>query len=194
MIRINLLAARAAKKRDSIRQEIAVAVFCLVCTCSAMMWVQVSLVQKVTSAEAEIQSINKEIERLKVEAREIQELKKKKDTFEKMFNIIRSLREKKAGPVHLMEDLSRSIPGFLWLTSLTEKEKTSEIEIKGKALSNEAIAQFMDNLEKSPSFMNVNLTVTQQVEQKKVSRRSSSKNPELRDFTITCQLEAPKEM
>jgi len=195
MIKINLLPARAAKKKENIRQQISIASLSLVFALIAWGWYQFALVNKVSHADEEIASINKEKDAMKVQADELKRFKDKKDVFEKKFNIIKSLRAGKSGPIHLLDDLSRSIPGFLWLNSFAqkEKEKAGEMEIKGKAFSNEAIAQFMENLEKSPYFANVNLQVSQQTEQKKAGKGAPGKNPELRDFTITCQFETPKE-
>ena len=195
MIKINLLPARAAKKKENIRQQISIAILSFVFALIAWGWYQFVLVNKVSRANEEIVSINKKMKAMKVQADELKKFKEKKDVFEKKFNIIKSLREGKSGPVHLLDDLSRGIPGFLWLTSFAqkEKEKAGEMEIKGKAFSNEAIAQFMENLEKSPYFANVNLQVSQQTEQKKAGKGASGKNPELRDFTITSQFETPKE-
>lgn len=195
MIKINLLPARAAKKKENIRQQISIAVLSLVFALFAWGWYQVSITNKVSSKEEEISSIKKEMEAAKAETEELKKYKAKKDVFEKKFNIIKALREGKSGPIHILDDLSRSIPGFLWLTSFAqlEKEKAGEIQIKGKAFSNEAIAQFMENLEKSSYFSNVNLQVSQQTYQKKGGKISAGKNPELRDFIITCQFETPKE-
>ena len=193
MIKINLLPARAAKKKENIRQQISIASLSLVFALIAWGWYQFALVNKVSHADEEIASINKEKDAMKVQADELKRFKDKKDVFEKKFNIIKSLRAGKSGPVHLFDDLSRSTPGFLWLTSFAQKEKAGEMEIKGKAFSNEAIAQFMENLEKSPYLANVNLQVSQQTEQKKAGKGASGKNPELRDFTITSQFETPKE-
>jgi len=195
MIRINLLPARAAKKKENIRQQVSIAILSLVFVLMAWGWYQVRLINKVAAAEEEIVSIKKEMNAIKAQADELKKFKQKKAVFEKKFNVIKSLREGKSGPVHLLDDLSRSIPGFLWLTSLVqnEKEKSGEMQIKGRAFSNEAIAQFMENLEKSPYFANVNLQVSQQTDQKKGGRVPSGKSTELRDFTITCQVETPKE-
>jgi type IV pilus assembly protein PilN len=192
VITINLLPARAAKKKENVRQQISIAILIILFVFFTMAWFQITLYKKIGEAEDETAMIKKEMEAMKVEASEIKLLKEKKDVFEKKFDIIKTLRENKTGPVHLMDDLSRSIPGFLWLTSFAQKEKTSEIELKGKALSNEAIAQFMDNLGKYPYFSNVNLTVSQQVDQKKGLKGAPVKNSELREFTITCQFLVPK--
>lgn len=193
MIKINLLPARAAKKKENIRQQVSIGALTLVFALIAMGWSQIALINKIGNAEEAIVSINKELESLKAVADEIKKLKDIKAVFGKKFNIIKSLRENKAGPVHLMDDLSKSNPGFLWLTSFAQREKVGDIEIKGKAFSNEAIAQFMDNLEKSPYFANVNLMVSQQAEQQRKGKKGEApKTPELREFTITCQLEVPK--
>jgi len=195
MIKINLLPARAAKKKENKRQQISIVSLSLAFVLFVWGWYQVSLVRKVSNAEEEIASIKQEMETMKVQASELKKFKEKKEVFEKKFNIIKSLRESKSGPVHILDDLSGSISGFLWLTSFAqiEKEKAGEMQIKGKAFSNEAIAQFMENLEKSLYFGNVNLQVSQQSEQKKGRKGSTEKNLELRDFTITCQFETPKD-
>jgi len=193
MIKINLLPARAAKKKENIRQQVSIGALTLVFALIAMGWSQIALIRKIGNTEEAIVSINKELESLKAVADEIKKLKDIKAVFAKKFNIIKSLRENKAGPVHLMDDLSKSNPGFLWLTSFAQREKVGDIEIKGKAFSNEAIAQFMDNLEKSPYFANVNLMVSQQAEQQRKGKKGEApKTPELREFTIACQLEVPK--
>jgi len=60
------------------------------------------------------------------------------------------------------------------------KEKEGKMEIKGVALDNPTIAQFMTNLEKSGVVKNVELVVSQQVEKKILK---------LKEFTLTCQVQ-----
>jgi peptide/nickel transport system substrate-binding protein len=63
---------------------------------------------------------------------------------------------------------------------LKVKEKEGKMEIKGVALDNPTIAQFMTNLEKSGVVKNVELVVSQQVEKKILK---------LKEFTLTCQVQ-----
>lgn len=195
MIKINLLPVRAAKKKENIRQQLSIAILSIILSLFGWGWYQITLINKVNRTEEEIASIKKELDAMKLQAEELKKFKEKKEIFEKKFNIIKKLRENKNHPVHLLDDLSHSIPGFLWLTSFTqvEKEKSSEIQIKGKAFSNEAIAQFMENLENSPYYANVNLKVSEQTDLKKGSKGSSGKNQGIREFTITCQVEHAKD-
>ncbi len=59
------------------------------------------------------------------------------------------------------------------------KEKEGKMEIKGIAMDNPTIAQFMTNLEKSGVIKNIELVVSQQVEKKDLK---------LKEFTLTCQV------
>jgi type IV pilus assembly protein PilN len=79
--------------------------------------------------------------------------------------------------VRVLDDLAMSLPGKLWLTSL--KEKDGKMELKGIAMDNPTIAQFMTNLEKTGVIKNVELVVSQQLERKDLK---------LKEFTLTCQV------
>jgi len=92
-------------------------------------------------------------------------------------SIIQALQRAKTGPVRVLDELSIALPGKLWLVSLKEKE--GKMEIKGIAMDNPTIAQFMTNLEKTGVIRNVELVVSQQLERKEMK---------LKEFTLTCQV------
>jgi len=54
-----------------------------------------------------------------------------------------------------MDELSKHIPYYVWLSEATYDEQ--KVHIKGKALSNNLIADYIYSLETSPYFVNVNL-------------------------------------
>ncbi|HYL80032.1 MAG TPA: PilN domain-containing protein, partial [Candidatus Acidoferrum sp.] len=87
--------------------------------------------------------------------------------------VIGSLVDAQAGPVRLLDEVSRALPNEVWLTTLTRTGK--KMEISGIAFSNFSVANFMTNLGKaSPLISNVDLVVSEKavVEQVPVERFS----------------------
>ncbi len=63
--------------------------------------------------------------------------------------------------MHIMDELaSRISPDSEWLTSVTEKDNS--LRVKGVAVNNPAIAQFMKRLEESPYIKTVDLISSKQ--------------------------------
>ncbi len=190
MIRINLLPVRAAKKKETLRQQIIIAALSLGVILAAIGYLGVSISNKITEVEKKITAINKEIIKLKKEETYSKDIERKKKAVEAKLKVIDDLDKKKSGPVHLMDELTKSIPfeptaelpKKIQINSL--KEKGGTLELKGIALDNEIIASFMTNLENSPYFKNVNLGSSKGVEKQKIK---------VKDFTITCQLEFPED-
>ena len=87
--------------------------------------------------------------------KDLEELQKKKLLVERRIELINNLRAKQEAPVIMMDELSKNLPDWVWLTSL--KFKSNRIEIKGRALSNNLIEDYITNLNRSPYFTNVNL-------------------------------------
>lgn len=60
---------------------------------------------------------------------------------------------------HTLEEVSRALPEYTWLTSMTRKDELGEnqIEITGVTYSNLTLTQFMTGLESSPYLENVGL-------------------------------------
>ena len=83
------------------------------------------------------------------------EFKRIKNEVETKIDVIWDLKSKQAGPVHLLDSVSRNLPDRVWLNSL--QETTKEVVMKGVAYSNADVALFMTNLESSAHFNNVEL-------------------------------------
>jgi type IV pilus assembly protein PilN len=91
------------------------------------------------------------------------ELEASKLELDKKIKIINDLKFKQKDAVFMMDKLSRSLPDWVWLTDLNFKG--GAVLLSGKALSNNLIADLINNLQTSNSFINVRL-------------RSSSRNKE----------------
>jgi Tfp pilus assembly protein PilN len=108
----------------------------------------------------------------------LEEQKKLKASLERKINLINDLRSQQDSAVRIMDQLSRSLPDWVWLTEVTFDNKG--LQIKGKALSNNLIADYMTSLENSPVFVNVSLITSTQ---KRTQRN------EYLDFSLSAALE-----
>jgi Tfp pilus assembly protein PilN len=90
----------------------------------------------------------------------LQERELKKALYEKKINLIRQLKLRQGVPVVVMDELSKQLPDWIWLTEVSFNRQ--RVQLKGKALSNNLIADYIYNLENSPSFNNVNLVASTQ--------------------------------
>ena len=80
----------------------------------------------------------------------------------------------------MLDQLSASLPNNLWLTKFTEKG--GRITLSGVADNEKTVAVFMRNLESSPYYKKVELSVT---EQTKVGDNKMQK------FSLDSDIEAP---
>ncbi len=94
-----------------------------------------------------------------VEAK-LEEQRKARESLDKKITLIESLNAQRDLAPRLMDELSRLLPDWVWLSELTYDAKG--IQIRGRALSNNLIADYIASLEASPQFMNVNLVSSTQ--------------------------------
>jgi type IV pilus assembly protein PilN len=102
---------------------------------------------------AEIAKAEKEKERLQVIIKKGEEYKAKKELLQRKITLITQLKHNQSGPVHLLDEVSRQLPDFLWLDSLTEGG--FNVQINGKATTYNAVSNFYNNLTGSRYFENV---------------------------------------
>ena len=89
---------------------------------------------------AELEEIIKEVERFE----------KRKAELEHKIQVITDLRNNQRGPVHIMDQVSRSLPDFLWLDRM--EMNASVVNIQGKAFTTSSVANFIENLDGVPEF------------------------------------------
>src|SRR5205085_360766 len=102
----------------------------------------------------------KELEALQKKVQEVEDLEKKKRLLEDKNRIIEQLRKNQGGPVRLLDYLSQSLdPLKVWLTSV---DGDSQVTVSGKALTNDDIVEFINNLQRSNYFSSVMLDESRQ--------------------------------
>lgn len=85
----------------------------------------------------------------------LEELEKQRNLFQRKIRVITQLQSRQENAVIIMDELSRNLPNWVWLTELSFISQG--VRIKGRAVSNNLIADYIYNLEKSSYFNSVSL-------------------------------------
>jgi type IV pilus assembly protein PilN len=162
MIRINLLPVREAQRAVGRRQQMSVALLSISVALLVMVIPYVLQGRRMAQLDRDIGQLNAEIERYNAQTREVHDLEKKRTELQAKLKVIDELKQKRVGPVRVLEDLSSATPQKLWLVSFSETN--GQATITGMALDNQTIATFMRALQNSPYFYDVDLVETSQSE------------------------------
>lgn len=109
-----------------------------------------TLTAKRRSLDAEIGKARVEAERLKSIIEEVKGYEDKKASLEAKIALINNLKTNQKGPVRLMDEISRALPDLVWLSDVTVSQ--DQVTMKGRTLSPNAVATYLENLKKSPFF------------------------------------------
>jgi type IV pilus assembly protein PilN len=177
MIKINLLLAKKEKKKVATRRELVVLMVSVGLLFIVLVFVQWKLNKAKEDILAEISNKEKEIAQNKSLTTELNKAKESKKSLEEKVNVINSLRKEKASPARVLDELSIDKPEKIQFESL--KKEGTRLGIEGIALDDETVANFMENLRKSRIFKNVDLVVSEQIEQGKIK---------LKKFILSCEI------
>ncbi len=178
MIRINLLQGRKEKKKTwMIRKEYLVVAGSLILLVVILGTIQWKLEKEIEETTAQILDAKKDILRHKNLIADLNKAKEAQKSLQDKLNVIEALRKEKATPAMVLDELSTSKPEKVHLDSL--KKDGAKLGIEGVALDDETVATFMTNLRRSKMFKNVDLVVTEQIEQNKIK---------LKKFVLQCEI------
>jgi len=190
MIRINLLGAPKPKsKRGStpaVTLEVAapsspkvkiLLVLALAVTANGAYWMRLdkqkqSVAAKMQSAE----QTNRELSEVKQKYLERQ---REAESYKRRVDVIDQLRANQAGPVNLLNTLGDTVNGTeaVWLSVV--KDSGASVDINGMALSTDAVASLIQNLQKTGYFKNIEIKETYQDD--------TYKEMQAFQFTLTCE-------
>jgi type IV pilus assembly protein PilN len=182
MIRINLVAGerrtvKGTARRFDLSQKITVAgsVF-LVLTALLIGWRYFALGQRETQLEHDINTGRREEARLAEVLKQVADFDKQREQLQQRVALIDELRKGQNAPVHMIDQISRSLPDMTWLVSM--KQEAYDITIVGRSTSLSALSDFISNLEATQYFARP----VEIVESEVVSGQKDG--PGLIDFTI----------
>ena len=121
--------------------------------------------QKLSEADTELARLAPAIEKSN-------EFEAQKKLLSRKIALITDLKARQEVPMHIMDQLSRNLPEFLWMESMTANN--NKIVIGGKATTYNAVSNFYGNLNESGHFTDVTLGRTFEV-------------PEGVSFSLTCR-------
>ena len=156
MIRINLLAADRALPKPrrtfiSPAQRVTFgAGLVLVVTALGIGWWYWSLQSESKRVDEEIARAETETQQLRSVLSQVQKFETRKAQLQQRVTLIEQLRKGQTAPVHLLDEVSRSVPDRLWLTGMTQQGTSFTLD--GQTTSLTALSDFVTNLESSPWF------------------------------------------
>jgi type IV pilus assembly protein PilN len=103
-----------------------------------------------TAITKELAAARAEKARLDPILREVERFEAQKKDLQERVTLIEELRQNQVGPVHMLDQISRSLPDRLWLLDM--KQTGNEILINGKTSTLSSLADFVANLEASGYF------------------------------------------
>jgi len=136
--------------------------------------------------DRQAQSIAKQMQAAEQKNRELSDVKarylerqRQADNYKRRVDVIDSLRAGQAGPVNLLAMLGETVNGTeaVWLSRLDDTG--ASISLEGTALSTDAVANLIANLQKTGFFSNVEIKETFQDDQ--------IKDMQAFQFTLTCE-------
>ena len=140
-------------------------------------WYQLDREKKSIAVRALVaEQKNRELADIKVRYLERQ---RQADSYKRRVDVIDQLRANQAGPVSLLATIGDTINGTeaVWLNSM--QDQGASIAIDGKALSSDAVANLISNLQKTGYFRNIEIKESYQDE--------AVKDMQAFQFTLTCE-------
>jgi len=110
---------------------------------------------QIKDLEAQIEKAEKRQKELQAIKAQVDALLKKRETFQRKVEIIEKLKADQSGPVHLLDEVSKALPDFVWLGAM--QQGGPGVKLDGQSNSLTAIADYITNLQRSGWFPTVDL-------------------------------------
>lgn len=133
---------------------------------------------KVSSLNRDVVDLREEVRSIQPQVDRVRRLTAQREDLERRLDIIRSLDQGRFLSVRMLDNISREVPRYCWLTSV-QQMGLGGVTISGITFSNLIVADFMMRLERSEMFANIDLTQT---------NKGQIDSREVMEFSITAQL------
>lgn len=159
MARINLLPWREEARKERKKRFITVTGLSAALMCMLVLAAYVHYEQRIAQQNARNQTLEKEIKDIEDRIQKVETLEQEKAGLLARMKVIEQLQTRRPLVVHLFDELSKSLPDGVYLTSV--KQTGAEVVLQGVAQSNARISNFMRTMEASPFLENPRLEVVQ---------------------------------
>lgn len=106
--------------------------------------------QTLKKKQEQIQVNRAEAQKLEAIIAEVDQFQKRKESLEKRIALINQLKQSQKGPVRVMDKISALLPDLVWLTTM--KVSGTAIDLAGKALNPNAVANYIENIKADGMF------------------------------------------
>jgi type IV pilus assembly protein PilN len=158
MIKINLLTVEKVRAKKAFAlpeiggQKLTIACGLILLVVTAVIgWRFWSLRSDSATVDAAIATAQQETQRLHPVIQQVQQFEQRRAQLQQRVALIEQLRKEQTGPVHMLDQISRSLPPMLWLTSLRQAAG-GEVLIQGRVTTLTGLSDFVVNLEKTGFF------------------------------------------
>jgi type IV pilus assembly protein PilN len=177
MIQINLLPVRVQKREEGARQIASIYLLTIGLAVATIGYLWFSYDSQISIRQSELTGIQQEVGKYARFEAALQKLKKDKDLVDKKRGIIKDLQSDRDAVVRMLALLSIQVPPEkMWFDKLSQNGNS--VTLDGVAQSNEAIVEFMRNLESSPYIEKGSINLV-------LSRQFAVKEMKLREFQLT---------
>ena len=168
MIRINLAASdRPSKKRKSagggggapstpgaVQAYLLLGIFLggALLVCLGLYFYVSGQIRELDTKIAAAEQRQRELQEIK---RQVDALELKRATFQRKVDLIERLKAEQSGPVHMLDEISKALPDYVWLTAL--EQTGTAVKFSGQSNGLTSVADFISGLERSGWFPNVDL-------------------------------------
>jgi type IV pilus assembly protein PilN len=192
MIRINLLGApkpKSSKKSVAVSMPsvdmgsvgspllMVAAALAVVMAVNGLYWYRLDHQKKVIAVQMRAaEQKNRELADIKARYMERQ---RQADAYKRRVDVIDQLRANQTGPVNLLAMVGQTVNNTeaIWLSSL--KDQGNNVAIDGMALSSDAVANLITNLQKTGYFKNIEI--------KEAIQDETVKDMQAFQFSLTCE-------
>ncbi len=177
MIQINLLPVRLKKRQEGARQFQSIYFLTIGLSLAIIGYLWFSKANEIDMLQKRLSFLQQEVGKLAKYDQMLQQLTKKKELVDKKRQLVKDLKADRDSVIRMLAMLSVQVPPEkLWFEKLAQTQNT--VTLDGIAQSNEAIVEFMRNLESSPYVEkgSINLVMSKQFAMKEIK---------LREFQLT---------
>jgi len=183
MLKINLLPIRQLQKQAGARNELFSFVACFLLILLILGTISMMQANKASAIQAEITRLNQEKQTYDKILAEIKKLDADKKELENKISIIKQLKTDSSLTVHVLDEVAKKLDSTrIWLTAFDQQG--GSLSLKGIALDNKTIAEFMNALDASDFISDVNLSD---------SLLTKVAGQDLKAFSLQCAVSTPPE-
>ena len=189
MIRINLLPYRESRKKENILRQVNIflAVFFIVFV--ILLYYNIWLGKRIDDLNTNIKNTKIMLTQAEKQAKKVDQIKKALENLGHKTDVIKSIEMNRRAPVILLENMTKMVVEKTSISTPDTSENNDnkpvkrlwfksfdasggKVNIKGIALDNKTIADFMSRLEESKLYNNINLKTIKQQKVNKLNLKS----------------------